>query len=313
MSTSKRRALVLGCGGTLGGAWIIAALKALADHLEWDPRTADIIQGTSAGAELATMLGSGISVDDLVAMQLGTTRDARLRAHLADAPGRFPPMPRAGLGSPGLLRRARGLAGLSGIAPRGSGDPAWLERLAISLNPRASWPDHAGLRLVAMDYDTGKRVAFGAPGSPSAAIDQALQASWAIPGWYPPVEIHGKRYIDGGAASTASVDLLASDPAGTRVDEAIVIAPMASLSGDRAPGLLGRGEDRLLRRGMTRGLRAEITRLEEEGTRVVVLDATVDDLAAMGGNFMDHRRREAVFEHALETLPQRVTRMEELR
>ncbi|MBD8505589.1 patatin-like phospholipase family protein [Hoyosella sp. G463] len=313
MSITTRRALVLGCGGTLGGAWTIAALKALADHLEWDPRTADVIQGTSAGAELATMLGSGISVDQLVAMQLGTTDDKRLRAHLADAPGRFPPLPRARLGSLGLLRRARGLAALSGIAPRGSGDPAWLERLAISLNPRASWPDHAGLRLVAMDYDTGERVAFGAPGSPSASVGEALQASWAIPGWFPPVEIDGRRYIDGGAASTASVDLLADDPVGNRIDEAIVIAPMASLSGDRAPGLLGRGEDRLLRRGMTRGLRAEITRLEQAATRVVVLDAIASDLEVRGGNLMDHRRREAVSEHALATLPQRVATLEGLR
>ncbi|WP_149361374.1 patatin-like phospholipase family protein [Lolliginicoccus suaedae] len=313
MSTTTRRALVLGCGGTLGGAWTIAALKSLADHLDWDPRTASIIQGTSAGAELGTMLASGISVDELVAMQQGSTEDKRLRAHLADAPGRFPPLPRARLGSPGLLRRARGLSALSGLAPGGSGDPAWLERLALSLNPRASWPSHPGLRLVAMDYDTGERVAFGAPGSPPASVSEALQASWAIPGWYPPVEIDGRRYIDGGAASTASVDLIADDPGAQGVDEAIVIAPMASLSGARAPGLLGHGEDRLLRRGMTRGLRAEIKHLELSGTRVIVLDATTADLAVMGGNLMDHRRRETVFEHALATLPQRVTTLEGLR
>lgn len=66
-----RTALVIGCGGTLGGAWSVAALHALAEHLDWDPREADILQGTSAGAELATMLGAGFSVTELVDMQLG--------------------------------------------------------------------------------------------------------------------------------------------------------------------------------------------------------------------------------------------------
>ncbi|XGU21294.1 patatin-like phospholipase family protein [Rhodococcus sp. 3Y1] len=45
-------------------------------------------------------------------------------------------------------------------------------------------------------------------GAPKATVGEALRASWAIPGWFPPVTIDGVRYIDGGAASTASVDLL---------------------------------------------------------------------------------------------------------
>src|SRR5690606_37797065 len=67
----SRTALVIGCGGTIGGAWSMAALHALAQELEWDPRDAAIIQGTSAGAEMAVMLGGGFSSADLVDMQLG--------------------------------------------------------------------------------------------------------------------------------------------------------------------------------------------------------------------------------------------------
>ena len=66
---SPRRALVLGCGGVAGGAWSIAALHNLEQQLDWDARDADILIGTSAGAVLATLLGSGISVDQLLACQ----------------------------------------------------------------------------------------------------------------------------------------------------------------------------------------------------------------------------------------------------
>lgn len=65
---SKRRGLAIGCGGTVGAAWIVAALAAARDVLAWDPREAEVLLGTSAGAETVTMLGSGVSVDDLVAL-----------------------------------------------------------------------------------------------------------------------------------------------------------------------------------------------------------------------------------------------------
>lgn len=295
------RALVIGCGGTLGGAWTVAALKALSDYLDWDPSTADLLQGTSAGAEYVTMLASGISVDELVGAQQGTTHNPHLRAHAAATPGRIPPLPRLRLGSVGLLYRAHGITALSGAAPVGGGDASWLANLSHTLNPHQPWVAHPRTRLIAMDYATGQRVAFGASGAPAARLDEALRASWAIPGWFPPVEIEGKRYIDGGAASTASVDLLI----GESIDEAIVIAPMASLSGARGPGAAGLAEN-LLRTAMTRRLRTEIEQLERAGTRVIVLDATREDLCVMGGNFMDYRRRQGVFDYAMDALPRRV-------
>ncbi|MFF8996291.1 hypothetical protein ACF09H_41535 [Streptomyces sp. NPDC014983] len=41
---------MLGAGGSLGAAWMIGALCALQDADGWDPRTADVILGTSAGS-----------------------------------------------------------------------------------------------------------------------------------------------------------------------------------------------------------------------------------------------------------------------
>ncbi|OXM58906.1 patatin, partial [Amycolatopsis thailandensis] len=51
---------MLGCGGTLGFAWTAAVLDALHIRAGWDPREAEVLIGTSAGAEAVAMLGAGI-------------------------------------------------------------------------------------------------------------------------------------------------------------------------------------------------------------------------------------------------------------
>jgi NTE family protein len=292
-SGDTRRGLVLGCGGTLGAAWMVAALVALRDALDWDPRDADLLMGTSGGAELVTMLGSGTSLDDIVEMQLGTTTHPALIDHLADAPGRLPPVPRFRPGSLGVLRKGLGVRSAAGLLPIGTGDAAWLDRLATQLNPGRDWVPHPATWLVAMDYDRGTRVAFGSPGAPAATISQALRASWSVPGWFPPVDVDGRRFVDGGVASTASVDLAAT----AALDEVIVLAPMASSS--RIPGRGAAAVERLLRNHMSADLDDEIAILAKTQTRVIRIDASAADLAVMGPNFMDHRRRLATFEHAL--------------
>ena len=50
-----------------------------------------MLQGTSAGAEIVTMLGGGASVDDLVAMHRGTSTDERLSEHIEATPPSLPP------------------------------------------------------------------------------------------------------------------------------------------------------------------------------------------------------------------------------
>lgn len=296
-----RRALVIGCGGTIGGAWAMAALAALFAETGWGPADFDILQGTSAGAEIVTMLGGGASVDDLVAMQRGVAGDARLRAHLADTPPSLPPLPEPRLLNPRLLRSQTRLAALTGIAPTGRGDAGWLQRLADGFADGTWLP---GVRMVAFDVDRGERVAFGSPGAPPAGVGEALRASWAIPGWMPPVIIGGRRYVDGGARSTASVDLIGAGEA----DEVYVIAPMASEAGVRAPGVGGLIEQRLLRQPMSRTLRDEVAAVRSRGTTVVTITPDSADLAGLGAQFMDHRRRQAAFESASVTAPATVRR-----
>ena len=68
---------------------------------------------------------------------------------------------------------------------------------------------------------TGARVAFGSPGAPRAQLGDALAASWAVPGWFPPVTVAGRRYLDGGTISSVSADLVIP----RQLDELVVVAP----------------------------------------------------------------------------------------
>lgn len=302
MTTSKpvRRGLVIGCGGVLGAAWSIAALANLREALGWDPREAEVLVGTSAGAVLVSLLGAGIGVDRLLAAQRDEAPDC-VWDHERDSGHWLPPVPGLEFTAAGLL--GRGLRGevsaftaLLGLLPRGRADMRPFVRLIDSLSPSGAWVLHPATWLVTVDASTGQRVAFGAPGAPAAALQQAVCASYAIPGWCPPVRIGGRTYLDGGIASPTSADLLSD----AGLDEVVILAPMASRQPDTPRSPLARIERRV-RRMMTRIVDAEARQLERAGTRVIRIEPVAEDLALIGFNMMDRRRRRQVFETALRT------------
>lgn len=292
---------MLGCGGTLGFAWTAAVLDALHAVAGWDPREADILVGTSAGAEAAAMLGAGIPAKAILDAVAGAPGgDAVVAAHVRRVPNRFPslPSPRwpaAGLVRAALRRDVDTLAGLAGLLPRGSGDAGRFRELGDALAP-GGWVPHPATWLVAAD-PAGERVALGSPDAPSARLGEAIAASWAIPGWFPPSIVDGQPLLDGGTVSPTSADFLL----GHDVGEVVLVAPMSSEGGAAARG--SARLERLLRTAMTRRVDDETRRLRATGVRVVRIEPGPADLAAMGANFMDGRRREHVLTTALRTAP----------
>ncbi|GGK64288.1 hypothetical protein GCM10011591_40730 [Nocardia camponoti] len=226
--------------------------------------------------------------------------DPVLAKHLAIDPGRFPPIPALGWPALGLvgagIKAGSTYQALAGLLPRGRGDATWLREFGEALAPNG-WVDHPATWLVAADAATGARVAFGAEGAPKVDLGTAIAASWGIPGWFPPVSAHGRDYVDGGSVSTASVDLLIP----LELDEVIVIAPMASEGGAPARGM--DRVERLLRAQMTRVLDREIAALRAAGTRVIRIEPGPTELATMGPNFMDVKRRAATLSAARAALP----------
>jgi NTE family protein len=317
--------LVLGAGGVVGAAWLIGALEALASETGWDPSSADHIVGTSAGSVVGSFVADGIAPAYLSAYSAGRALD-----EVHDVDGRVGRM----------AERMGGLEQLDEIAERVGGDGFRLQlapppigpgswRLALSTlrNPRrhaasavmagwlprgfvstapisdlvetfvaGEWPDHPNYWAVAADYRTGKRVAFGREDAPAAGVGQAVAASCAIPGFYHPVSIGRRRYVDGGICSLSNLDLLA----GRGLDLVVCLNPTSSM----AEALGGTPAERVgaLMRGVSgRRLGHEARKLREEGTEVLLLQPTKDDVAGMGINLMARGRRVDVLERARRT------------
>src|SRR5205823_4363559 len=111
---------------------------------------------------------------------------------------------------------------------------------------------HPNLWVVACDYATGRRVPFGRENAPEADLADAVAASCAIPGFYEPVTIAGRRYIDGGLWSTSNLDILRNEA----LDLVICLNPTSSLHPphawnpvERLAGLARRGAWRVVAGG----------------------------------------------------------------
>lgn len=302
------RGLVLGAGGVLGAAWTIGALAALESERGLSPGDFDTLQGTSAGSVLAALLASGVQVSELLAHEQDQPVHTgplaqRTFDHAEATGGALPSIPRPGVGSVPLLwrtvrqpRRVHPAAALAALLPQGRRP---LDSVSDLIEAVAdTWPSRPRTWIVTMDYDTGRRTVFGRDGSPPALLSEAVRASCAIPGWFSPVTISGRRYVDGGTMSSASADTLSA----LGLDEVWVFAPMASLRPD-SPTTTGARAERAFRRSVTRRLLKEAGRLQDAGTTVRLVTPGPDDLAVLGANMMDPSRRREVLEMSLTTSP----------
>lgn len=316
-----RRGLVLGAGGVLGFAWTVAALRALEDEEGFDARDVEVCVGTSAGSVLAGLLGCGVGSDVALRHQQGIPLPADSDIswdYDRDSGGALPPRPGFAVGSPQLLLTAARqpwavspLATFAAALPRGRGTLRPLHRMMTRLAApldEDGWPSAPRVWIAAMDYGAGTRTTFGRPGAPPASLADAVAASCAIPGWYEPVGIGARRYVDGGLLSPTSLDLLA----GLGLDHVYVLAPTVSFVYDRPRSPVARAERRW-RRFVTRRVLAEAAVLRASGTEVTILGPGREDLQAIGANLMDPRRREAVLATAMRTSAAALRRSQDTR
>jgi NTE family protein len=309
----SRIGLVLGAGGVLGGAWLTGALHAIARETGWDPGSSDVILGTSAGAMVGALLACGVPPWFMLAHSAGEDfaglHDARgAPSSTADRSGGAsyrlhrgaPPI------GPGSWRLA-----LSTLARPYRHSPAalmagWLPLGLISTEPLRDtvrrvcdqpWAPHPNYWAMSVDYQTGRRLAFGRTGAPDAELPDAVAASCAIPGFYRAVDIAGRRYVDGGLTSASNLDVLADEG----LDLVIALNPMSSLHAGAARTVT----ERLalaVRQNAGRRLGSEARRVSAAGAEVILIQPTVDDLEAMGTNLMSRGRRNEVIETSVETM-----------
>lgn len=297
----------------MGGAWLTGALQALAVETGWDPAAADHIVGTSAGSMISALLAGGVPPWFMVAHSAGETFDgltdaSREQPAEADRAGGavfrlHRGIPSVGPGSWRLIagavrdpRRHSPVALAAGWLPRGIVSTEPLQDTVRRVVPQG-WAEHPQLWIVACDYANGRRVAFGRDDAPDCDLAEAVAASCAIPGFYRPVEIAGRRYVDGGLWSPSNLDILCA----AGLDLVICLNPMSSLDPTPPRNAVSRASAGV-RRLAGRRLGREAQRLREAGAAVALIQPTAPDLDAMGPNPMSRRNRNLVISTAIGTV-----------
>ena len=291
-----RVGLVLGAGGSVGLAYHGGVLDAIATETGWDPRTADVVVGTSAGSLTAAMLRAGLPAADLAAIsedrELSPEGAALRRGSAIHSPRT----------SVGAFLRTRPLADpravVEGILRPWSRRPAALAAALMPAGGIATTPISAGLNahfgerwperptwITAVRLRDGRRVVFGREGAPRARLGSAVAASCAIPGYFSPVQIGADRYVDGGVRSMLNLPVLAD----YELDLVVVSAPMAAASPWPTATL-----DAPLRLALRAQLVSEVLKVRRGGTPVLALAPGPQVALAMGANAMDARRRHVV-------------------
>lgn len=232
MSTARRpprKALALAGGGPLGAIYEIGALMALSEALEgFDFNDLDAYVGVSAGSFIAAGLANGLSPAYMYRMFIDSQSaevpfepEMLLKPAVGEYVRRAATVPTLLLTALGDYVRAplrRGFWAsfqrLSRAIPSGifdsAGVNAFLDRLFSLPGLTNDFRQLRGrLFLIATDLDSGDSVAFGAKGHDHVAIATAIQASAALPGLFPPVEVDGRWFVDGALKKTlhASVAL----------------------------------------------------------------------------------------------------------
>jgi NTE family protein len=257
------RALVLGGGGVAGIAWETGLLQGIADESPTAARAlldCDVLLGTSAGSAVVAQICSGLSLEDLFARQV---QQASAEIDPGVGVDAVTDLFLAALSQPdATVAQKRQRIGAVALATETVAEPVRRDVIAQRL-PTHTWPERM-LRITAIDIASGELVVF----ERDSGVDlvDAVAASCAVPGAWPPVTIGDRRYMDGGIGSTINLDI-ADD-----CDAAVVLVP-ADVS---APSPFGAGPA------------AEIAAFA--GTALgIFADST--SLAAFGSNPLDPRCR----------------------
>lgn len=319
--------LAMAGGASEGAIYEIGALRALDEALR-EPRLTELgsYVGVSAGGFLAACLANGLSTAQMA------------RAIVKEEPGEHPFVPeiffqpavrelgRRVAGAPRILagalrdyvtRREKrlidALTSLGQSLPVGVFDNEKVREYVQKIfSIKGRTDDFRRLRqhlvVVATDLESGESALFGEPGFDHVPISRAVQASTALPGLYPPVEIDGRLYVDGILRKTmhASVALDAG------AELVFCINPIVPVDTRRAveerriehrqllkrglPSVLSQSVRTLIHSRMVLGVRAYEERYPHAD--VVLLEPRRDDYENFFSNIFSFASRKAVAERA---------------
>ncbi|MFD9411855.1 patatin-like phospholipase family protein [Streptomyces sp. NPDC059989] len=253
-------ALVLGGGGLTGVGWESGILYGLA-RAGVDLTTADLVVGTSAGSVVGAQLTSGLlTPQELYERQLGDPGGERAGRLGAGLVARYAV---AMVRSRDALAYRRRVGALALAAD--TGEEAERRKVLEARLVSREWPERRFV-VTAVDAVSGEPADFDRESG--AGLVDAVSASCAVPGVWPPVTVGGRRFIDGGVRSATNADLAAG------YGRVVILAPIA------------------LGSGLIPSPAAQAARLRAQGAKVLLITPSAQARKAFGRNVLDPARRD---------------------
>ena len=323
-----RIGLAMAGGGPIGCTYEMGALRAFEEAVDGlDLRDLDVYVGISSGAFIAAGLANRLDTAELCRIFItGDSTEATFRPEDFLRPAfleylrRAAGVPRAMLGWLGDVARdpfgphlSDALLRFGSLVPTGLFDNAAIGGFLRSLLASGGRSDdfrtlERALYIVAVDLDSGEPVRFGGAGFDHVPISRAIEASSALPGLYPPVEIEGRHYVDGALRRT----LHASVAMDEGVDLVLGLNPLvpfdaglAAAHGKRVPetlaekglpSVLSQTFRTLLKSRMQVGL--DKYQVQYEHTDLVLFEPNPDDAEMFFTNIFSFQSRQRLTEHA---------------
>jgi len=319
--------IALAGGGPLGAIYEIGALVALEKALKGLTLTdLDVYVGVSSGAFLAAGLANGMAPSEMHAMFILDRShhdpfepEILLRPAFGEYAQRLMRMPEliqaatlayfGALPTGGLvdwfMRLTRGLP--NGLFDNGAFAAYYARRFSEPgrTNDFRKLPHK--LFIVATDLDSGKSVPFGAPGLDHVPISEAIKASAALPGLYPPARIGDRDYVDGALKKTLHASVALRE--GAKL--VICVNPLVPYDADRAASA-GAKPVRLADRGLLTVLSQTFRALIHSRMRVgmgryakefpdadvVLFEPAQDDEVIFFANMFSYADRRTLADHA---------------
>jgi NTE family protein len=151
---------------------------------------ADLVVGTSAGSVVGAQVAAGCDLEEMYAAQLaGSSSEIPARQRLST-------LLRWGWAAVSQRDAQKARARIGAMALTARTVPEAQRRAVIeSRMPVRQWPQRR-LLVTAVDAASGEFVVFDRDSG--VDVVDAVAASCAVPGVWPPVTIRGRRYVDGG-------------------------------------------------------------------------------------------------------------------
>ena len=250
--SQPKTGLAIAGGGPVGAIYELGALRALDESVDGlKLHELDVYVGVSSGAFIAASLANRITTAELCRIFMNQEHAslkfeperflhpayreyfqtaARLPSILTDTLMNM-------IRHPGRSSISQLIGELGKAVPSGFFDNEtihdFLEQ-AFELTGHGNQFDDLECKLfvVAVDLDSGAATRFGSESHRDVSISRAVQASAALPGLYPPVEINGHFYVDGALRRTLHASIALDEG----VDMLIGVNPLVPFDASEKSG-----------------------------------------------------------------------------